>query len=196
MVRAWRVNIRPSWPPPRTPSVAPGRITRLRQREVEHPAGLARAEGLEPRGQRRRRRAPAAPPRKRPAFCAPATPMAKVATGTPAGICTMESSESSPWRCRLGTGTPSTGSRVFAASMPGRWAAPPAPAMMHRSPAPRRLLGVAEEQVGRAVGGDHPPLIAISNSRSRRHGVLHDLPVRVASHHHSHEGRCHGHLGA
>jgi len=70
------------------------------------------------------------------AFCAPAAPIAKVATGTPAGICTIESSESSPWRCLVGTGTPKIGSDVFAASIPGRWAAPPAPAMMQRSPRP------------------------------------------------------------
>ena len=68
------------------------------------------------------------------ALPAPASPMAKVATGTPRGICTMESKESSPCRWRLGIGTPSTGSSVFAASIPGKWAAPPAPAMMQRRP--------------------------------------------------------------
>src|SRR5215213_8533938 len=70
----------------------------------------------------------------RPALRAP--PTATVATGTPAGICTMESSESRPSRCLSGTGTPITGSGVTAASIPGRWAAPPAPAMMTRSPRP------------------------------------------------------------
>src|SRR6185312_12551949 len=33
---------------------------------------------------------------KRPAFFAPASPIANVATGTPPGICTIERSESSP----------------------------------------------------------------------------------------------------
>ncbi len=60
--------------------------------------------------------------------------MANVATGTPRGICTIEYSESCPPRWRLATGTPSTGTVVFAASIPGRWAAPPAPAMIARSP--------------------------------------------------------------
>jgi len=55
-------------------------------------------------------------------------------TGTPPGIWTMESSESSPSRWASGTGTPITGSGVTDASMPGRWAAPPAPAMMTRMP--------------------------------------------------------------
>jgi hypothetical protein len=63
---------------------------------------------------------------------APASPMANVATGMPFGICTMESRESRPLRCFEGTGTPRTGTMVLAASMPGRWAAPPAPAMMAR----------------------------------------------------------------
>ncbi|MNT00034.1 hypothetical protein D3C72_1344510 [compost metagenome] len=63
--------------------------------------------------------------------------MANVATGTPLGICTMESSESSPRRYFDGTGTPNTGTMVLAAIMPGRWAAPPAPAMIARMPRPR-----------------------------------------------------------
>ncbi len=46
------------------------------------------------------------------AFVAPALPIAKVATGTPPGICTIDSSESSPFRACDSTGTPSTGSVV------------------------------------------------------------------------------------
>src|SRR5687768_18023522 len=41
------------------------------------------------------------------------------------GICTIDSSESSPCRAALCTGTPSTGSTVCDATMPGRCAAPP-----------------------------------------------------------------------
>ena len=70
------------------------------------------------------------------AFAAPASPMASVATGTPAGIWTIESRLSRPLSARLCTGTPSTGSRVFAASIPGRCAAPPAPAIITRKPRP------------------------------------------------------------
>ena len=47
-----------------------------------------------------------------PALRAP--PIDTVATGTPAGICTMESSESIPSRYFSGTGTPITGSGVRA----------------------------------------------------------------------------------
>ena len=62
--------------------------------------------------------------------------MASVATGTPPGICTIDSSESSPCSAALCTGTPSTGSTVCAATMPGRCAAPPAPAMITSRPRP------------------------------------------------------------
>ena len=67
---------------------------------------------------------------------APARPMASVATGTPAGIWTMDRSESTPRSAFDSTGTPRTGSGVFAAVMPGRCAAPPAPAMITPRPRP------------------------------------------------------------
>ena len=51
-----------------------------------------------------------------------------------------------------------TGRIVFAASMPGRWAAPPAPAMITRMPRPGADLGVAVQVVRAAVGGDDPQL--------------------------------------
>lgn len=41
-----------------------------------------------------------------------------------------------PSRYFSGTGTPMTGSGLTEASIPGRWAAPPAPAMIARSPRP------------------------------------------------------------
>src|SRR5262249_35634864 len=60
------------------------------------------------------------------ALMAPALPIASVPTGTPPGICTIDSRESMPFSAWLSTGTPSTGSGVMEAVMPGRWAAPPA----------------------------------------------------------------------
>src|SRR5699024_7296895 len=39
-----------------------------------------------------------------------------------------------PSRCFRGTGTPMTGRDVIEAIIPGRWAAPPAPAVMTRTP--------------------------------------------------------------
>ena len=70
------------------------------------------------------------PESRRPAapHCArPAAPMASVPTGMPAGICTVESSESMPFSDALSTGTPSTGSTVCAAhhARPGAPRRPP-----------------------------------------------------------------------
>ena len=49
------------------------------------------------------------------ALRAPAEPMPSVPTGMPAGICTVESSESRPFSDALSIGTPNTGSSVCAA---------------------------------------------------------------------------------
>ena len=65
---------------------------------------------------------------------APGRPIASAPTGTPAGICAIESSESIPFMACDSIGTPKTGRWVWAAVMPGRCAAPPAPAMITRSP--------------------------------------------------------------
>ena len=65
---------------------------------------------------------------------APGLPIASVPTGTPAGIWTIESRLSMPLSAWLSTGTPSTGSEVIEAVMPGRCAAPPAPAITTLSP--------------------------------------------------------------
>src|SRR5262249_28614896 len=74
------------------------------------------------------------PAANKAALTAPARPIAKVATGTPAGICTIDRRLSTPRNVRLSTGTPSTGRAVKAAAIPGKWAAPPAPAMISLSP--------------------------------------------------------------
>mmetsp|Transcript_70786 Transcript_70786/g.140294 ORF Transcript_70786/g.140294 Transcript_70786/m.140294 type:complete len:271 (-) Transcript_70786:922-1734(-) len=68
----------------------------------------------------------------RPALAA--FPIATVATGTPRGIWTMERRESLPDSAEDLTGTPMTGRGVRAATIPGRCAAPPAPAMTTCSP--------------------------------------------------------------
>src|SRR5690625_3472201 len=82
------------------------------------------------------------------ALRAPASPMPSVPTGTPAGICTMDSSESTPASADVRTGTPSTGRVVHVAIMPGRWAAPPAAAMMTLKPSSRALLANSRSRSG------------------------------------------------
>lgn len=72
-------------------------------------------------------------------------------TGMPLGICTMDSRESFPDSALDFTGTPTTGSGVKAATMPGRCAAPPAPAMMTLMP--RSAAVVAYSYLGAPVQG-------------------------------------------
>src|SRR5882757_4164874 len=67
-----------------------------------------------------------------PAFFAPS--IATQATGIPGGICTAESSASSPPRLLPRIGTPITGRSVWAAATPGSAALMPAPAMITFSP--------------------------------------------------------------
>src|SRR5438034_154796 len=73
-----------------------------------------------------------------PAFTAPESPTATVATGMPRGIWTVERSASSPPAIAFGatSGTPITGSVVSAATAPARCAAPPAPQITTRTPRP------------------------------------------------------------
>src|SRR5205085_12549118 len=54
------------------------------------------------------------------ALIAPALPMARVPTGMPAGICTIESRLSMPFSAWVSIGTPRTGSEVIEAVIPGR----------------------------------------------------------------------------
>src|SRR3954469_9011204 len=60
---------------------------------------------------------------------------ATVATGTPLGICRIDNIESQPSiELEDFTGTPITGNVVIAATIPGKCAAPPAPAMITFNP--------------------------------------------------------------
>src|SRR5580692_7528428 len=82
------------------------------------------------------------------ALMAPALPIASVPTGMPAGICAIESSESSPFNAFDSTGTPSTGSTVFEAVIPGKCAAPPAPAIITSRPRFSALEAYAKRRSG------------------------------------------------
>src|SRR5688572_2718540 len=85
---------------------------------------------------------------RRAALRAPASPIATVATGTPTGICTIESSESRPLSAFDWIGTPITGSSVLDAVMPGRCAAPPAPAMSTSRPRPAAPAAYSNRRSG------------------------------------------------
>ena len=68
------------------------------------------------------------------AFFAPAFPTANVAVGTPNGICTIDSRLSRPFIKPLSIGTPKTGKSLKDDIIPGKCAAPPAPAMITLKP--------------------------------------------------------------
>ena len=64
------------------------------------------------------------------AFIAPSFPIATVPTGIPLGIWTIDNKLSKPLSFLLSIGTPMTGIGVIAAIIPGKWAEPPAPAII------------------------------------------------------------------
>ena len=119
----------------------------------------------------------------RPALRALPTPT--VATGTPAGICTIESSESMPSRYFKGTGTPITGSGVTAASMPGQVGGAAGAGDDHGQPASGGLAAVGEHLLGHPVRGDDVGLEGDVELGQRLGGRLHHRPVRVGAHHDS-----------
>ena len=116
------------------------------------------------------------------ALIAPGLPIARVPTGNAAGICTIENKESCPPSAVVSMGTPSTGSAVIAAVMPGRWAAPPAPAMTTLKPARLGALGESDESVWRPVRGDDQGRKADLELVEKGGGVPHRLPIRFAAH--------------
>ena len=82
------------------------------------------------------------------ALIAPALPIASVPTGTPPGICTIESKESIPCKDFDSIGTPRTGSTVFAAVTPARCAAPPAAAIITSRPRSAALDAYSKSRSG------------------------------------------------
>ena len=101
---------------------------------------------------------------------------------------TMESRESIPFSALLSTGTPSTGRRVWAAIMPGRWAAP-AGTRDDDFETPSFGLGrVFGQPVGRAVGRDDPAFVGHAELLKHIPDIPHGVPVRLAAHNHADEG--------
>ena len=65
--------------------------------------------------------------------------------------------------------------------MPGRCAAPPAPAMITRSPRPAAAAPYVDHLAGRAVRGDDVDLVRHAELAERVGRGLHHRPVGVAS---------------
>ena len=113
--------------------------------------------------------------------------MATVATGTPDGICTMESSESSPPRSDVRMGTPMTGRSVMEATTPGSAAALPAPAMITLRPRDSALERVLAHRLRVAVGREHVDLIGDAAGLQLLGRDVHDLRVRLGPHQDPHQ---------
>src|SRR5438309_1433997 len=82
------------------------------------------------------------------ALMAPALSIAIAATGTPAGICTLESSASMPDSTVVAMGTAITGKVVSAATTPARCAAPPAATITTFSPLSMAVLAYSCVRAG------------------------------------------------
>ena len=118
------------------------------------------------------------------ALTAPARPIASVPTGMPAGIWTMDNRLSMPFK-RMAF-RPARRARAAAsrhAHMPGRCAAPPAPAMMHLQPAIPGGHRIRRAD-GRACGGRRrsAPHAARRARASIVGGMRQGRPVRLAAH--------------
>ena len=97
---------------------------------------------------------------------APGLPIATVATGIPAGICTVDRRESIPFSEVEGMGTPITGRIVCAAITPARCAAPPAPAMITLIPRSAAFFAKSALRSGERCADVTSISYAIPNSSS------------------------------
>ena len=90
------------------------------------------------------------------------------ATGTPGGICAIDSSASRPPAADVArsAGTPITGRSVCAATTPGSAAERPGAGDDHLQPAHLRVARVVGDHVGVAVGGHHADLVRMPRSSS------------------------------
>ena len=184
--------MRPSWPPPRMPMVAPGGsgacVSHRRPGNSGTASVWSRAEVVE-RGRRCRRRSSARmAAASSAALMAPASPMARVPTGMPAGICTIESRLSWPPSAldldrhaehRQG------GHARRSCRAGGRRRRPPA--MMTLKPSARAPRGEFVQPLGRAMGRDDARLVVDLRARraSRRRcawcGQSDWLPMMMAT---------------
>ena len=92
--------------------------------------------------------------------------MAVVATGTPAGICTIESSESSPFRARDFTGMPTTARTGD----------------NHRDTAAFGRLGIFAQQVRGTVGAHHTLFEIDTELSEHGNGIGHHLIIAHRAH--------------
>ena len=123
----------------------------------------------------RRRRAGAA-------LIAPGLPMASVPTGMPAGICRIDSRLSLPSRAWVFIGTPNTGSDVSERGHAGQVSGAAGTRDHHLEALLARGFSELEQPVRRPVRRHDQRLEADAELGQRIGGMLHGLPVGLASH--------------
>ena len=174
-------SMRPSWPPPRMPTVVTARggrggPARRRSGAGRHARSRSRSSGRDADDDGRRQQAGVlrtgrpdghrARPARRP------------------GICTIDSSESSPCSALDCDRHAEDRARPCGRpACPGRWAAPPAPAMITSMPSASACAADLGQQVRACGGPTRPaPSTARSSSSSTSTACPHRLPVRPGAH--------------
>ena len=196
--------MRPSWPPPRMPSVTPGEALGAGWGIMTGP--LMRGDGLLGHGRGLPRPPCLEPPASvasdsarmaaasSAALMAPALPMASVPTGMPAGIWTIDSRLSTP-RSAVALHRHAQhrqrGQRRRHARQVGRAAGA---GDDHLEAAVLGALGVGIEPLGRAVGRNDAGLVRHAERIQRLGGVPHGVPVGLAAHDDGNGRR--GHVGS
>ena len=116
------------------------------------------------------------------ALAAPAGPMAKVATGMPLGIWTIEYSESTPFRCLLATGTPEHRHHGLGRQHARQVRRTARAGNDRPQPPRRRLVGKGEHVVRHAMRGDHALLVRHLELVQDVRRVTQGLPVAGGAH--------------
>ena len=119
---------------------------------------------------------------KSAALTAPARPIAMVATGTPAGIWTMESSESSPLSARLWMGTPIDGQQRVSGDHAGQMRRAARAGDDHFKAASFGVVGIFHHPIRGAMGGDDAAFVRHVEVAQRLGGMAHGFPVGLAAH--------------
>ena len=118
----------------------------------------------------------------RAALAAPAAPMARVPTGTPLGICTMESSESMPCSAVAANGDAEHGEDGARGDHAGQMRGAAGSGDEDAEAAGGGGVGVAEHAVGGAVGGDDAGFVGDVELAQEVDRRAHDGVVVFAAH--------------
>ena len=112
-----------------------------------------------------------------------------MATGTSPGICTVDSSESSPPESSVGTGRPDYRQRGVRGDHSGQVGGPACGGDDDPYTPSGRHRGVLAHNLGRSVGAHHVDFMGHPEFIERGGGRLDLRPIAVATHYDAHQGR-------